>query len=220
LIMKKPMESTLAVLGAATLGVGLMYLLDPESGRRRRATLAAAAGHAVSSTGDAVGATIHGATDSARTAASRISGYTHHLAEKLHDRAHAALDHATQRASDAHEHMLDRAHEIVAHARQRAGLERESHPVAMATGITAATIGVLGLGAGMMYILDPAKGRARRAWMWDKMVSATRQTGREARHYGRHLGNRLKGRLHEVGRNAPWHPAGEPSMPSSAPLHQ
>src|ERR1700685_4024593 len=100
---KKPIENTLAILGAAGLGVGLMYLLDPQQGRRRRAAIAAAAGHAASSTGDAVGSTLHHATDSARAAGSRIGAYTHHLAQGLHDRAHAALDHAKQRASDAHD---------------------------------------------------------------------------------------------------------------------
>jgi hypothetical protein len=186
-----------------------MYIFDPQQGRRRRELLAAKAEHALSSTGEVLGTTIHGASDSAHAVAKKISSYAHHLAENLSDDAHEAVESgqrtargyvakARRRADELHRGLMDRAGSLL--SRQ----EPESHPALLATEITAATVGVLGLGAGLMYVFDPAKGRARRAWMRDKVVSITRQTGREARHYGRHLGNRMKGYAAGARRAVPW----------------
>jgi hypothetical protein len=75
-----------------------------------------------------------------------------------------------------------------------------SHPYARATGLTAGTIGVLALGAGLMYFMDPDRGRGRRAWARDKIFSVSRRTGRRARSYGRHLRNELQGAAHHAAR--------------------
>jgi hypothetical protein len=220
--MAKIIESSLMLLGAAGLGVGLMYVLDPEHGQRRREALAGKAHNALSSTGEAVGSTIHGASDSARSFAKKVSGYAHHLADHLHEEAHDAMasgEHAAReyvsraqkRASEIPHGLMDRAGSFMS----RHHKEPERSAVTLATEITAATVGLIGLGAGLMYVLDPAKGRARRAWMRDKAVSVTRQTGREARHYGRHLGNRMKGYAAKARRSGPWRDD-QTSMPQSA----
>src|SRR4051812_3443240 len=47
-------ETSLSVLGGAMLGAAVMYLLDPDSGRRRRERLADATGGALHTTGDAL----------------------------------------------------------------------------------------------------------------------------------------------------------------------
>lgn len=56
-----------------------------------------------------------------------------------------------------------------------------------------------GLGAGLMYLLDPQGGRGRRAVVRDKSVSALKKGGRAAAKTSRDLGNRTKGLISEAG---------------------
>jgi hypothetical protein len=56
-----------------------------------------------------------------------------------------------------------------------------------------------GLGAGLMYLLDPQGGGRRRALARDKTVSALKTGGNAALKTGKDLGNRTKGLVHEAG---------------------
>lgn len=56
-----------------------------------------------------------------------------------------------------------------------------------------------GLGAGLMYLLDPQGGGRRRALARDKTVSALKTGGTAALKTGKDLGNRTKGLVHEAG---------------------
>jgi hypothetical protein len=56
-----------------------------------------------------------------------------------------------------------------------------------------------GLGAGLMYLLDPQGGRGRRAVARDKSVSALKKGGTVAAKTSRHLGNKTKGLIAEAG---------------------
>lgn len=62
---------------------------------------------------------------------------------------------------------------------------------AMIAGIGAA------LGAGVMYLLDPDKGRRRRSLLSDKLNSTTQATADAVARTGRDASNRAKGMLHE-----------------------
>ncbi|HEV8577796.1 MAG TPA: BON domain-containing protein [Thermoanaerobaculia bacterium] len=55
-----------------------------------------------------------------------------------------------------------------------------------------------GLGAGLMYLLDPQGGGRRRALARDKAVHLLKKGGETARKTSRDLGNRTKGRLAEA----------------------
>jgi hypothetical protein len=61
-----------------------------------------------------------------------------------------------------------------------------------------------GLGAGLMYLLDPQGGRRRRALARDKTVSALKTGGSAALKTGKDLGNRTKGLVHEAGSRLHW----------------
>lgn len=65
---------------------------------------------------------------------------------------------------------------------------------------TSALIAGLGaaIGAGVMYLLDPADGRRRRALARDKMNSYGRKAGRATSRTGRDLWNRTRGTAYET----------------------
>jgi gas vesicle protein len=220
--MRHLIEDTIALLGGAGIGAALMYLLDPDQGRSRRSEISSRAGEAFSSTGEALDATMHSAGDTAKSFAHRISDYAHDVAGSIGDRAasyvsntrdsaqqavgdardsarHYASD-AADRASRLRDKLTDRANSVWSRARNM-GREEKSHPIATATGITTGTIGILALGAGLMYFMDPRMGRSRRAWARDKVMSVTRRTSRSAERYGRHLGNKMHGVAAEARRS-------------------
>jgi len=60
-------------------------------------------------------------------------------------------------------------------------------------------LGAIGLGAGLMYILDPERGRRRRAVARDKVTSAFNRTGRAISKKSRDLSNRAYGLAAETG---------------------
>ena len=56
----------------------------------------------------------------------------------------------------------------------------------------------LGVGAGLMYLLDPDRGNRRRALIRDKVVSLNRQTQEAVSGRVKDMRNRAKGMLHEA----------------------
>lgn len=56
----------------------------------------------------------------------------------------------------------------------------------------------LGVGAGLMYLLDPDRGNRRRALIRDKMVKLNRQTQETVSGRVKDMSNRAKGMLHEA----------------------
>ena len=60
-------------------------------------------------------------------------------------------------------------------------------------------LGGVGLGAGLMYLLDPAGGRRRRAVARDKTVHGLKVSGRALRKTSVDMGNRTKGLVAKAG---------------------
>jgi hypothetical protein len=56
----------------------------------------------------------------------------------------------------------------------------------------------IGLGAALMYVLDPERGKGRRSVARDKAVALANRTGRVVARRSRDLGNRAKGLASEV----------------------
>lgn len=66
-------------------------------------------------------------------------------------------------------------------------------------GITGVALGA-GIGAGLMYLLDPERGNRRRALVRDQLVHAKHKTGDVLRGTTADFGNRSKGLVHELRR--------------------
>src|SRR5262245_5895555 len=60
------------------------------------------------------------------------------------------------------------------------------------------TLGGIGLGAGLMYILDPDRGKSRRAFARDKVTSAVNKTGAAINRKSHDLKDRARGVIAET----------------------
>ncbi len=127
----------------------------------------------------------HRAADAARTATDRASDAAHAAreraaatAQEAAKRAHVARESAataTHIANDGREHVAAHTYEM----RERAGFGRTSFQM---------VLGVFAAGALLMYLVDPAQGRRRRALLRDRAV-----------HFG-HVFSRLPSQLSRRGR--------------------
>src|SRR4051794_16687185 len=83
---------------------------------------------------------------------------------------------------------------------QRIRERRESNGQAIAT--SANSIGLLlggiGLGALLMYLFDPDRGRGRRARLGDQLTSKVNRLSEAAEAKGRDLRNRVQGVMHDA----------------------
>lgn len=59
-------------------------------------------------------------------------------------------------------------------------------------------IGCLALGFGVMYLIDPERGRARRAYILNRLAGTANRTGRAVRDRGTHLANQARGAVAET----------------------
>lgn len=91
--------------------------------------------------------------------------------------------------------LSSRGDDAISSARSYVG-EEHSSPVLP---VTATAIGCCAIGAGLMFLMDPQRGRSRRAWLTDKVTSMVRQTGGSFYQTGKHLKNRASGIAAEAG---------------------
>ncbi len=186
----------LAIVGGATLGAALMYLLDPEEGPDRRERVKGLTGSAIASTGSALEGGWRKIRDTAgrvyeasAEGASSFKDTLAHGAEHLTDNRYArgfskSARHAKDEASDRFGYLL--------HGRQSSMMPESPLMQALCT---AALIGV---GAGAMYIFDARDGARRRAVFRDKLMSAFGHMSDRLSKQGRNLFNRTRGLAHEV----------------------
>jgi len=131
----------LTLIGGVGIGAGLLYILDPDQGRKRRNRLLSSASDLASSAkdyaGDAIG-TIGGKVGSALSSARDYAG------EKLHGLSDYAGDQADNVRAYAQKQVF--------------GETRAQHRV----GVTICALSSMALGAALMYAFDPASGKNRR----------------------------------------------------------
>jgi len=196
-----------SVLSAAALGAVAMYLMDPSDGERRRAMAKKLAEQALEHGSEFATAAMHGA--------SHFMGDAMHAAKDKFDSASSAVSDAMpsgngmrkagknfmSSASDTASDARDKASDWLTAAKdmlpRRAKLEQHSDYAMNPGAVGATALSTLAIGAGAMWLFDPAKGRARRAWVGQKLTRFVNDMGQFARSTGRHLTNRSKGMYHQ-----------------------
>jgi len=202
----------ISLLGGALVGAAAMYLLDPETGKRRRHSIRAHADDYLGSAGEMLHGgwekVSHRAKDWGGTVAEkaqdygqRLSGMARDLGGKAHEYSGAAGDVAEdvtdygnqlwRRVRGLGKKLASRTDEAL-EARRPSGPSRALLPISL-TGV-----GCCAVGAGLMYLMDPQRGRSRRAWLADKVASVVRGTGRSLHRRGEDLANRAYGMAHET----------------------
>jgi gas vesicle protein len=207
-------DNTLSLLGGAVLGAVAMYLMDPETGARRRHNIAVAADDATTRAGDTIAPLWERVSDKAKHWGATVAGGTAALGSGIADKYEDARDSRaarrfSQRTSDLGDSLADtftgfgrRARKTVSNSAPAHWFHREepSHAGAYA-GIG---VGTLALGAAAMYLFDPQRGRQRRNQLMEQATSVCRRTGRSAMQLGKDLRNRSRGYAHEAKNLASW----------------
>jgi hypothetical protein len=193
--------SALGVVAGAGIGAALMFLLDPEQGRRRRERLAEAAAAAAHRTGELAHSAWDTTSEKAIEGAAALYAATPSGREvrrggrRLWGRTSGAVGSAAESTRDTAGGWLESAKSYLPEMPQR-GRRRHEHDVSATTaGAGAASALLLGLGA--MWLFDPDRGRGRRAWIGQKTNRLINETGRFMRATGRHLANKSKGYYYE-----------------------
>jgi len=173
-----------SLVGGVGIGAGLLYLLDPDKGKKRREQILDSASdlasHAKDYAGDAlgsVGSTIGSALSSARD----------YAGEKLH----GVSDYASKRLHGARDYASDRADDVRAYAQKQVfGETRAEHRV----GVTICALSSMALGAALMYAFDPAMGKNRRKIAREKASEFASSAGS----YAHQAGEALKSGVNQV----------------------
>jgi len=190
------LTAVLGIAGGIGIGAGVMYLLDPASGRDRREYLAERAGDLAHTAWDA-------ARERAADAGSKIAAAAPGIRDRLMDQADDAREAASGAASGwfesarshlpAYSDVRDKISPYVPFQRRR-----QSGVTPVAAAVTGTGLAALAIGATAMWLFDPNRGRGRRAWVGQKLTRAANETGHFMRATGRHLANKGRGAYHET----------------------
>jgi hypothetical protein len=216
--MQSSLGTAIAVASGAAIGAGLMFLLDPQAGSERRHAARQAAAHAIDATSNALGSTWESVSDSAHDAAEHLTPdrSTRKSFRRGLGRLTGALGSASDDAGDTASSWLDSARSHLPSLPSRRSMRRsgqswldsaKEYLPARQTGASASTVGLtaagcIAAGLGAMYLMDPDRGRGRRAWIGQKATRFLNETGSFMRATGRHLSNKSKGYAHKGRRMA------------------
>jgi len=157
----------MSLAGGIGIGAGLLYLLDPEMGQKRRRNIMSGARHMgenlagtasdwLTSAGDYAGETAKSARKSTRRfardradeASGMMSGALGSVRDFVGDKFGGVSDYASGKYEDAKGYLQDRL-----------GREtRMEHRI----GVSICALSSMALGAALMYVFDPTMGRSRR----------------------------------------------------------
>lgn len=192
-----------SLIGGAAIGAALMYVMDPDMGEERREYARERAAEAMESAreslggaGETLGETWQSLADRVRSVSDdltdTVSGWTH--------RADKAARAARKTASGYRDSARDRAMDMGKRARNRlpSWTQQEDSLFNHAGGVSLTALGFLAVGAGLMWFMDPANGRRRRALVRDKVTSVSHHAGDTMAAKGRHWRNVAQGMAAET----------------------
>jgi gas vesicle protein len=199
----KQSHSTLlatALVGAAG-GALAVYLFDPQAGQARR---------------QRIGETAGGALETTRRGLETLAGQARHHAQHARDIAASTINDAAKTAKEsAHAHLAETSAAIAAqahglgerllnHVHETADPWRDRGRRTLAAWhgqgqgsralpLIFTAVGFSAAGVGLMWLMDPDRGRSRRAQLAQRAAHVLRKTGREFNRTGRHLRNKMTG---------------------------
>jgi hypothetical protein len=199
-----------SLAGGVGIGAGLLYLLDPDKGaKRRQQMLDRASGLASSAKGyagetfDNVGSALSSALGSARDyAGEKLSGARDYASDAMSD----AGGYASKQMSRAQRQARDFIQ------RQTFGETRSEHRM----GVTLCALGSMALGAALMYVFDPAMGRGRRRYVKEQAENLASEAG----NYARQAGDAIRSGVEQVKEKVSGTTSGStgPSQQNPAPM--
>jgi gas vesicle protein len=218
--MKRVLEDSLSLIAGAGVGMALMYLLDPESGQQRRKKIGSSARQTYESAAEALINAADSARDAASSSSSRLSDYsdsardrgrralsrlsamTSNFSDAASGTAESASDTASSwgdylgsygsRLGNRARHMLPS--NFSSFGRRQRSSEWTAGPIA---GYSAGGLGLVAFGAGLAFLFDPTRGRARRGYLRDQIVSLTNDAANFMTKMGRDVSNRMQGTVAE-----------------------
>jgi hypothetical protein len=176
------MTGLMSLAGGIGLGAGLLYLLDPEMGEKRRRNIMSGARHLgenlresasdwLSSPGDYASESARSAGNSTRRfarergeeAGGMISGALGSMRDYVGEKFGGVSDYAGEKYEDAKGYLQDRL-----------GREtRTQHRI----GVSICALSSMALGAALMYVFDPTMGRSRRRAAMDTATDMASRAG-------------------------------------------
>jgi hypothetical protein len=212
--MNRKVEDGLSLLVGAGIGMGLMYLLDPDKGSQRRQRIAQRTSDALGSSSTMIGDAWESISDTARAAghsvADRARGMSDYAPDpsaardagrRLHKRGSRLFDSASSAIGDVRDRWMHRARDARDSARnvtdRAAGALGYERPHSHIVGQTTCALGSLALGAGLWYLFDPRLGASRRSWLMNKGGRILRETGEFLRVSGRYVSDKMQGVVSE-----------------------
>jgi gas vesicle protein len=197
--MSKSTNVAATLLGAAG-GALALYLLDPKSGQERRDHLRSIAEEAIGSARQRIEALASEAGEQAMRAGGVAASKVSDAVRPFQEAANSHIADATGVASDARsavsrviaetQSALD---ELRHRGRNAVSALRGEEPSTGALSLTLTAAGCCAAGVGLMWLLDPDRGRARRAQVGQQAHHILNQTSRAFHGTGRHLRNKLTG---------------------------
>jgi len=167
----------LSMVGGVGIGAGLLYLLDPDKGQKRRNQILSSASDLASSAKDYAG-------DAFGSIGSKVGDALGSARDYASEKMHGVSGYARDRADDV-------AHGVRAYAQKQVfGETRAEHRV----GVTICALSSMALGAALMYAFDPASGKNRRRYVRDKAG----EFASSASDYARQAGDAIKNGVGQV----------------------
>jgi hypothetical protein len=203
----------MSLVGGVGIGAGILYLLDPDKGSRRRHDLLASASDLASSAKDYAGEAFGHVGSAVGSALGSARDYAGEKLSSARDYADDAMGDAGSYASKRWGRARRGARDFI--QRQTFGETRSEHRL----GVTLCALGSMALGAAVMYAFDPASGRNRRRYIREQAGNLGSQASEYAQQAGQAIRSGIDQAKEKVGLAAAGSPQTTPTggMTSATP---